>query len=59
MFENIIGNSKEIKEVIKIAEVAAKNSYNIIITGESGVGKDMFAQAIHNAGSRVNVFYSY
>ncbi|MDD3298237.1 MAG: sigma 54-interacting transcriptional regulator [Firmicutes bacterium] len=53
-FENIIGNSKEIKEVIKIAEVAAKNSYNIIITGESGVGKDMFAQAIHNAGSRVN-----
>jgi len=51
-FKDIIGNSKEIKEVIEVARIAAENCYNVLITGKSGTGKELFAQAIHNASSR-------
>jgi len=50
-FKDIIGKSKEIQKVKKRAEIAAENSYNVLITGESGTGKEVFAQAIHNASS--------
>ena len=51
-FSDIIGQSADFKYAIQCAEMAAKTDSSILLLGESGVGKDMFAQAIHNAGSR-------
>lgn len=51
-FDDIIGESPAIREQIRIAKSYADNPYNILITGESGVGKDLMAQAIHNYSAR-------
>lgn len=51
-FENIIGNSKQIKKVIEECKKIADTSSNILITGESGTGKEFFARSIHNSSSR-------
>ncbi len=50
--ENIIGESAKIEEVKSIAERVAKTSSNVLITGDSGTGKELFAHAIHNASKR-------
>ena len=47
-FKDIIGSSMLIQQKIHIAKEYAKSSYSILITGESGVGKELFAQSIHN-----------
>jgi transcriptional regulator with PAS, ATPase and Fis domain len=51
-FDNILGNSPVMQECIKKAKLVAQSSSNVMITGESGTGKDVFAQAIHNASVR-------
>jgi len=51
-FESIIGNSSIIDITKNMAMRMAKSDSSILITGESGVGKELFAQAIHNASSR-------
>lgn len=50
-FDNIIGNSKPVQEMIHACKKAAGHSSNVLILGESGTGKELVAQAIHNAGS--------
>jgi transcriptional regulator with PAS, ATPase and Fis domain len=50
--ESIIGSSKAIREVRKLADIASKSDVPVIIEGESGTGKEVVAQAIHNASSR-------
>jgi transcriptional regulator with PAS, ATPase and Fis domain len=47
-FDNIIGSSSTIREKIRLAKEYANNPFNFLITGESGVGKELFAQSIHN-----------
>ncbi len=49
---NIIGESPEIQEVKKIIKVAGLTDVPVLIQGESGTGKDIIAQAIHNYGTR-------
>ncbi len=51
-FENIVHSSPEMQRCIDIARKLAKSDYSILITGESGSGKEMFAQSIHNASER-------
>jgi transcriptional regulator with PAS, ATPase and Fis domain len=51
-FKDIIGRSQALQDSINIAQMAAKNSSNVLLQGESGTGKEIFAQAIHNASSR-------
>ena len=51
-FNSIIGYSQAIRDKINIAKQFAKSSANVLVTGESGVGKELFAQAIHNHSSR-------
>ncbi|MEH7114838.1 sigma 54-interacting transcriptional regulator [Neobacillus niacini] len=51
-FESIIGNSSAIKEVIEGAKRAARTSSYVLIVGETGTGKELFAQSIHNASNR-------
>ncbi|SFM19085.1 Transcriptional regulator containing PAS, AAA-type ATPase, and DNA-binding Fis domains [Pelosinus propionicus DSM 13327] len=47
-FDDIIGSSPAIREKIKQAKNFANSPFNFLITGESGVGKELFAQSIHN-----------
>ncbi|CEO12438.1 two-component response regulator [[Clostridium] sordellii] len=44
--------SKKFKDIIKIAEKVAISDINILILGESGVGKDVLARYIHNLSNR-------
>lgn len=53
-FNDIIGKSPAIKEAKKLAEIAASNNANVLIVGASGTGKELFAQAIHNASQYSN-----
>ncbi len=49
-FNDIVGISQEIKNTIKMAQKASLSNANIMIFGETGTGKELFAQSIHNAG---------
>lgn len=51
-FEDIIGSSPQIQEVIYVARRAASRDLTVLIQGESGTGKEIFAHAIHNCSSR-------
>lgn len=53
-FDGIIGNDRKFTNSIKLAKMIAQSDSNALILGESGVGKDIFAQAIHNASERNN-----
>ncbi|SHJ88994.1 arginine utilization regulatory protein [Dethiosulfatibacter aminovorans DSM 17477] len=47
-FNDIKGNSDSIKKTIRDAEQLSLMTGNLLIIGETGVGKEMFAQSIHN-----------
>lgn len=49
-FEDILGESLAISQTKKLARRAAHAKATVLITGESGVGKEQFARAIHDAG---------
>jgi len=51
-FEDITGESEAIKKACAIAKKMAKNNSTILITGETGTGKELFAHAIHNGSNR-------
>ncbi|MBY4870374.1 sigma 54-interacting transcriptional regulator [Burkholderia anthina] len=51
-FENIVGQSDSLLDAIGAARKAAHGSANLLLSGESGVGKEVFAQSIHNASVR-------
>ncbi len=53
-FKDILGESPSIVETKKIALKASQSSSTILITGESGTGKDLFARAIHSNSDRRN-----
>lgn len=51
-FETILGNSKAIKEVIELAQRVAATETTVLLLGETGTGKEVFAQAIHYESPR-------
>jgi len=51
-FTNIIGNSEALYKVFTVMEKVIPSKSNILITGESGTGKGLVAQAIHESGPR-------
>ena len=53
-FDAIIGNSPQTEKTKQIAKNIASGHSNILILGESGVGKDIYSQAIHNSSPRSN-----
>lgn len=53
-FDNLIGKSKAMKEIIRLGKVYSEVASTILITGESGTGKEVLAQAIHNNSPRKN-----
>lgn len=50
-FKNIITNSEKISSIIEKAKKFSKYNSNVLIYGETGVGKEIFAQGIHNYNS--------
>ncbi len=51
-FENVLGSSPLISESIELAKKVAPTNANVLLLGETGTGKEVFAQAIHNASVR-------
>ncbi len=48
----IIGESPQIKEIIRLAERAAKSDSNILLEGETGTGKELFSEFVHQNSNR-------
>ncbi|MGH2648621.1 MAG: sigma-54-dependent transcriptional regulator [Ginsengibacter sp.] len=51
-FDDIIGKSKVIKAAIDAAKKVSATEASVLLTGETGTGKEVFAQGIHNTGNR-------
>jgi PAS domain S-box-containing protein len=53
-FENIITQSKKMKQIFGLIEKVAPTDSSILISGESGTGKELIARAIHTNSNRKN-----
>ena len=51
-FEDYVGETPAIAQAKELARRAARQSVTVLLTGETGTGKEMLAQAIHNASAR-------
>ena len=51
-FGSILGDSKALKEAISLARKVAGTEVPVLLTGETGTGKEVFAQAIHYGSKR-------
>ena len=55
-FENIVTQNKEMHSIFQYIEAIAETSRPVLITGESGVGKELVARAVHNSSGRAGEF---
>lgn len=53
-FDNIITVNGKMHEIINMAKKISKTNCSVLIEGESGVGKELYAQSIHNESQRKN-----
>ena len=51
---NIVGDSESLRAVFKLIENVADSQATVMLLGETGVGKDLFANALHNISNRKN-----
>ncbi len=51
-FHDIIGESREFLESIEVAKLATQSASSVMLFGETGTGKELFAQSIHNRSPR-------
>ena len=51
-FANLVGRSRAMQRVYETIQMVAKTDLTVLITGESGTGKDLAARAIHAASNR-------
>ncbi len=52
--KKIVGRSRAIEKVLEVAKQVARTDTTVLITGETGTGKELLAHAIHNWSSRKN-----
>ncbi len=50
----IIAESRQMKEVLRLVQRVAPSDTSVLVTGESGTGKELIAQAIHRLSDRAN-----
>jgi PAS domain S-box-containing protein len=53
-FANVVGESATVKEALRRAALAAGSNSTVLLHGETGTGKEIFAQSIHNASPRAS-----
>ncbi len=53
-FEDIVGSSHQMKRCLEVLALSANSDANVLITGETGTGKELFAWAIHHNSKRAN-----
>ena len=51
-FENVIGHGKALQEAVSIAKKIAPQNNSVLLVGETGTGKEIFAQSIHRSSKR-------
>ena len=51
-FEQIVGNSPALKHVLQLVETVAASDSTVLLLGETGTGKELFARAIHDRSRR-------
>jgi PAS domain S-box-containing protein len=51
-FDDLIGTSKIFQSTVEMAKKSARSDSPVLLTGETGTGKELFAHAIHQAGQR-------
>ena len=51
-FEEIVGHSPALREVLQLVEMVAASDSTVLLLGETGTGKELIARAIHNRSSR-------
>ncbi|SHI49064.1 arginine utilization regulatory protein [Dethiosulfatibacter aminovorans DSM 17477] len=51
-FDNIVGESRKLKDALNLAKRVSVQDCNVLIYGETGTGKELFAQSIHNESRR-------
>ena len=56
-FDEILGSNRQFSDVVQKAKAVAQGDSNVLILGESGTGKDTFAQAIHNESPRKDAVF--
>src|SRR5436305_5275325 len=53
-FTNVVGESPALKEAIRLAKLASNSNSTVLLHGETGTGKEIFAQSIHNSSARAD-----
>lgn len=53
-FEDMITGNEKMNKLVEVAKIYAKTHSSVLLVGETGTGKEFFAQGIHNASSRRN-----
>lgn len=51
-FSSIVGASEQLKKALRTARISASSATSVLLSGETGTGKELFVQAIHNESDR-------
>ena len=51
-FDSVLGDSKALKDAVSLAQIVSGTDVPVLLTGETGTGKEVFAQAIHYNSKR-------
>lgn len=53
-FSHVVGESPGLREAVRLARLAANSNSTVLLRGETGTGKEIFAQSIHNSSARAD-----
>ncbi len=53
-FQRIVGKSRRMQEIYSLVEDLSETDTTVLVTGPSGTGKELIAQALHNVGNRAD-----